>query len=351
MTESAQNLYKCNPREAKEAIIDCVEAGLVCNVTSSPGAGKSSIFAQVAKEFDLELIDHRLSTSSPVDLSGLPDFIGDGELRRATFSPFDVFPTEHRKIPKGKNGWLLFLDEANAAPKSVQAASYKLILDKMVGQHRLHPNTAIGCAGNLTTDRAITNPMSTAMQSRMVNIEMEVDFQVWLEDVALKQGYDPKIIAYLSYMPNKLMDFRPDNTEKNFCCPRTWEFMNKLVKGKEVEDRKIKTYAGAITSGVAVEFLTFTKVFQHMPTIKQILSDPKNTPVPQDQPTRWAVVCHVMEMVTEENFEDVTDYVNRMPSDFRVLFFRSTLRRQPKLRHHPIFARAMSDLSRYFNGA
>ncbi|MFR7882339.1 MAG: hypothetical protein ACLU5J_13335 [Christensenellales bacterium] len=90
---------------------------------------KSSVDKQIAKEYNLKLIDLRLSCD-PTDLTGLPHFEG----RKATFSPFDIFPTEYAPIPENKEGWLLFLDEFNSANKAVQAASYKLILDRMVGK-------------------------------------------------------------------------------------------------------------------------------------------------------------------------------------------------------------------------
>ena len=65
--------------------------------------------------------------------NGLPKF----EDNKATFVPFDIFPLSDWKLPEGKEGWLLFLDEFNSASKAVQAASYKLILDRCIGGTRL----------------------------------------------------------------------------------------------------------------------------------------------------------------------------------------------------------------------
>ena len=89
---NAQNLYKCSPREVREFVIECIQAGLVPFIESSPGMGKSSIVKAIARDYDLELIDERLSTRQPVDLSGMPDFQGSGFDRYATFTPFDVYP-------------------------------------------------------------------------------------------------------------------------------------------------------------------------------------------------------------------------------------------------------------------
>lgn len=346
-TTAEATLYRCTPRQIRSHVVDCLEAGLVPFVRSSPGMGKSSIMRSIADEAGLSVIDHRLSTSEPTDLSGLPQFVNG----RARFSPFDeLFPVEGTPVPKGKEGWLLFLDEFNSAPKAVQAACYKLILDRMVGQHRLHANVVIAMAGNLDTDRAIVNTISTAMQSRVVHLEMEISHKEWLEDVALKENYDSRILAFLNRFPSKLMDFRPDHQEKTFCCPRTWEFMNRLVQDKPVTDEKAALYAGTITSGVAVEFIQFVRVYRNLVSVKDILASPTTCDIPVDLNTRWALICHMMEKVTEKNFDGLSTYANRFPLDFRVLFYRSALIRQPELRQHPAFAKAMVELSRYLNG-
>ena len=74
----------------------------------------------------------------------------------------------------------------------VQAAAYKLVLDRQVGIHNLHPYCAVVAAGNLATDKAIVNSLSTAMQSRVIHLEMQVNFDQWLQNVALKQNYDKR---------------------------------------------------------------------------------------------------------------------------------------------------------------
>lgn len=344
----SENLYRVNTRDAKRMIERVLFAGLVPFIRSSPGIGKSAITHQLAEELHLQVIDHRLSTSEPTDMSGLPRFDDKG---RAYFAPFaELFPLEGDPIPAGKDGWLLFLDEFTSASKQVQAACYKLILDRMVGQHKLHPNVVIVCAGNLDTDRAITNALGTAMQSRLVHIELELDHDIWMYDVAIKQNYDSRIIAFLSQNPSMLWDFRPDHDERTFCCPRTWEFMNRLVKGQEIHDDDAALFAGTITAGTAVNFVQFTKIYASMITLPQIIADPRGCNLPTDNSTRWAVISHMMEKVTDKNFDDLATYANRFQLNFKILFYRSVMYRHPDMRQNPTFISACAELSRYLNG-
>lgn len=352
-TGGVQSLYTQTPRQLANTLEKCFLAGNVPMVKGSPGIGKSSIFKQVAKRHGLKVLDHRLSTSAPEDLSGLPEFFTDPDgNRRARFAPFEIFPIEGQSIPEGFAGWLLFLDEFNSAPKSVQAAAYKLVLDRQVGQANLHERVLVGAAGNLMTDRAIVNNMSTAMQSRLCHYTLVHDHTEWLEDVALKQNYDMRVVAYLNRYKTRLFDFRPDHNEDTFCCPRTWEFVNNFVQNEKpgaIPVGETSLYAGTITSGVAVDFVNFTAVFQTLIDYKDVIADPENCPIASDSLQQWANIAHLMEMVDEKNYTAFAKYANRFALDFRILFFRGTLVNHPELQEHPAFARAMIDLARYLN--
>lgn len=346
---SDNNLYRVGPRKARQYIELCIQSDVVPFLQSSPGVGKSSIMRAIAEKFNLCLIDHRLSTSPPEDMSGLPQFI-DGMARFAPFA--ELFPIKGTKKPinpktgEEYDGWMIFLDEFNSAKKDTQAAAYKLILDKMVGQHHLHEDVVITCAGNLDSDRAIVNPLGTAMQSRVIHIEMVVNFDEWLMDVALPQKYDERIIAYLSQHKDKLMDFDPKHTNKTFCCPRTWEFKNRLINGREVVDEYTSLYAGTITPGVASSFVQFVKVYAHMPKVEDIIDDPHHHDIPGDVSMLWAVTSALLSNLTEKNIDKISVYVNRLDKSFRILFYRSIMVRYPELRHNQHYTKALVDLQR-----
>lgn len=350
---NVNNLYRVPPRKARTYVERCLKVGLVPFLQSSPGIGKSSIMKAIADFFNLKLIDHRLSTSPPEDMSGLPAF-KDGY---AYFAPFaELFPVEGATLPINPStglqydGWLIFLDEFNSARKETQAAAYKLILDKMVGQHKLHESVAIACAGNLSTDRAIVNPLSTAMQSRVIHIEMVHSFEEWLMDVALPQNYDHRAVSFLSQHQDKLMDFRPDHSEKTFCCPRTWEFTERLVNGQEVNDEDTGLLAGAITAGVAASFVQYCKVFDRIPKVEDIIADPHHHSIPRELDMVWAVTGALLSNLTDKNIDKISIYVDRLDTSMRILFYRSILARHPDLRRHPAYVRALTNIGQYLRG-
>lgn len=341
------SIYTVSPRQAKTLTIDAIECDTVPYLHSSPGMGKSSIMRDVCNHFNLHMIDHRMSTSVPEDLTGLPRF---NERNRAEFVAFeDLFPIRGDTIPEGKDGWMIFLDEFPAAIKQVQAASFKLILDKMVGQKNLHENVVISAAGNLMSDKSIVNPLSTAMQSRVIHLEMRVDYDEWLEDVALTHSYDTRIIAFLAQYPAKLMDFNPNHNNKTFCCPRTWEFMNRFLKGNKPADAsRVALFAGTITSAVAAEFVQFCRVYTDMVTLEQVMTNPTTLALPSSTDLKWATITSLAEKATERNLDKISEYIERFSVDFKILFYRMVFFNPAlKLRDHPVFRKAMIEMNKY----
>lgn len=276
----------------------------------------------------------------------MPNFTPDG---KAYYAPFNVFPLDTDPLPEGKEGWCLFLDEFSSATKPVIAAAYKLILDKKVGQYNLHPRCVIICAGNLITDRAIVVAQSTAMQSRLIHLELEVTFEDWIKHVGIPFKYDNRILAYLAQYQHKLMDFKPEHTDKTFCSPRTWEFLNRLIANKHDISHMAPLLAGAISSDVAVEFIQFTKIFDQLPSIQQILADPLTAPFPNTVDAKWATLTVLLDKIDDDTIGAIITYSERFGMDLRVYFIRSFIHRYPALKSHKAVAKTLVALSRYIN--
>lgn len=330
-----------NSVQARSMIINFIKAQLVPMIVGSPGCGKSQIVHGIAEEFNLKVIDLRLSQCDPTDLSGFPTIVG----KKATYAPMDTFPIEGDKLPDGYAGWLLFLDEFNSAPPAVQAAAYKIVLDRMVGLNHLHKNVAIVCAGNLETDNAIVQPMSTALQSRLVHLELSVDHKVWI-DWATSNGIDHTITSYIEFKPGNLFSFKPDHVDSTYACPRTWEFANRLLKVVPVDSKEaLPMLAGTLSEGIAREFLGFCKIHKQLPDIKQIVTNPTSIPMPSEPSILYALTGAISHHATLENFGKVMTFVSRMPVEFQVVCLRACIRRNRGLASHEALQKWLKDSS------
>jgi hypothetical protein len=326
-------MFEVNAVELQECLTEDLKAGLTPMVSSSPGMGKSDIIRTIAEKFKLKVIDFRVSQCEPVDMQGYPGVL-DG---RMTFHIPEYFPIEGDTVPDGYDGWLLFLDEFNSGNKQTEAAAYKLILDREVYKYKLHPRCLIAAAGNLTTDRAIVNTQSTATTSRLTHYRMRIDHKVWV-DWANGHNIDHRIISLIKFKPELLHRFDTSTNELTFPCPRTWEFASKVITNKAKIDHITKTrLAGTIGEGAAVELATYSEIYQNLPTIEQILKNPKSGwKVPKEPSEQYAVTTMLAHNSAPDNIDKLIVAINRLPVDFQVITFKDIYKRTPILKGHPV---------------
>lgn len=303
-------------KQVEEFIPELLKANVVPFIHGSPAIGKSSIVKSIANKYNLELIDVRLSQLDPSDLLGLPTFNED----KVHYKPVDLFPLETDEVPKGKNGWLLFLDEANGASHAVQMASYRLILDREVGDHKLHKKVAIVAAGNLETDNAIVNTMSSALISRFAHFTVHLDHEEWLE-WAISNGVDYRITSFISFKNDLLYTFNPDATDA-YASPRTWDMVNRVIKNKAIEDRDLPLIASMIGEGVAREFITYIKLYNELLSFEDIVTNPNTVEIPKNLGTQWATMSMVISKVTDKTASQVSVFLERLPLELQVCAMR-----------------------------
>lgn len=323
--------------QAVRMVIAAIKAGTVPMIHGSPGIGKSELCHQVAKEYNLYLIDLRLSQCDPTDLAGFPQI--DQARQKAGYLPMDTFPLEGEEPPAGYSGWMLFFDEANSAPKAVQAAAYKIILDRKVGQKKLHKHCALVAAGNLATDGAIVEEMSTALQSRLApHMELVVDQKEWL-DWAYAKKFNYRITDFIKAFPGHLYTFKADHTDFTYGCPRTWEFANRHVSVTDEDDPDLlPILAGTISEGLSREFVTFCKVYAKLPKIEQIEANPNTVKVPTETSIIWALTGTIAHSINEDNAAALVQYIHRLPDEFQVVSLREIIRKHKPLLKHPAVA-------------
>lgn len=280
-----------------------------------PGIGKSDIVAGLAEAEKLELRDIRLSLLDSVDLKGFP--IADKDKHQMSWLPADFLPKEGKGI--------LFLDEMNSAPPSVQAASYQLMLNRRIGDYKLPDGWSIIAAGNRESDRSVVHRMPSALANRLIHLHLEANLDDWC-DWGYKNDIHSNTIGFLRFKPNLLNSF--DHNANANPTPRTWAFADSIsrIEGMDKETA-FAMIAGAVGDGPAGEFEAFVRLAQELPTIEEILAKPKKIDVPTNPSVLYALVTSLAMKATTANFDVIMDFVTRIPPEFQVVFMRDTARR------------------------
>ena len=233
-----------------------------------PGVGKSSVVAAVARDAELSFIDLRLGQLAPTDLRGLP--VADGEVAR--WLPPEFLPREGAGV--------LFLDELNMAPPTLQGIAQQLILDRRVGSYVVPDGWFIWAAGNRKEDRASVFDMPAPLANRFAHLEVLPDVESF-RLYAINAGFHERIVAFLAFRPSLLHKLDP--ARPAWPSPRSWEMADALYKaGLDV--------GPAVGPGAAAEFEAFAQLYAKLASIDVVLRGRGEGVAFPDEPSeRYAV--------------------------------------------------------------
>jgi hypothetical protein len=286
-------------------------------IWGAPGIGKSSIVKQIASEQGLEFLDLRLSLLDPTDLKGIPFF--NAETNEGVWAKPSFLPS----APDSKG--ILFLDEINTAPPAVQASAYQLILDRKVGEYELPEGWSIVAAGNRENDRGVVYKMPPPLANRFVHFEMDVDFDDW-KAWAYSAKIDSSVIGYLAYDKSMLFTFDPTSNEKSFATPRSWEYVDSIIKSGIDAELILDSISGAVGREAAVGYISFKKVMNNLPDLNTILDGTQTEIEEEDSKVMMGLaiglVNALLENSSEEAIDNVLKFSLQIPGEFAIMLVK-----------------------------
>jgi hypothetical protein len=319
--------------DAMQHVEPVLRSKLVPMLWGDPGIGKSYFYKMIADHFNLELIDIRLLTYDPTDLNGLPGLSADGTRRQ--FKLPEEFPIDGvDAVPAGKSGWLIVFDELPNANPSLQAAAYKIILDRKIGDQPLHKKALCAAAGNLLTNRTGTFRMNEALKSRLIHFIVKSSTPNAISH-AEDAEWDHRVLSYMRFSGN-VNNFNPDNDDYTYTCERTLDMLQKMIKPmKQVGWDQLPLVAGTVGLGTATEFIGFCEVYKDLPDLNNIRKNPETAPIPDDKSALFALTGTIAKHLDEDNITDYIKYIERMGIDFQIITLKNTYKNNPKLHEHP----------------
>lgn len=294
-----------------------------------PGVGKSDLIYQIAAELSYSIIEINAAQRDPVDLRGLP--LVDAATRTTDWLPPGELPNAQRD---GEFG-ILFLDEVNTAPASMQAALFGLILHGRLGEYQLPPGWICIAAGNRLADRAAAQRMPTALKNRFAHFDVAADLNSWIE-WAKRTGLPPILIAFIK-IREPLLHVMPTGDENAFPTPRSWAKVARCIDAPA--DIRSDLMTAIVGQGPATELEGYVRIYDRMPSLDAIMTNPDSVPpVDVTQPCiMYAVATALSRLVKRETFGNAIKYCSNMAPDFCAVLVRDAVTRDENLKETEAF--------------
>ena len=293
------------------------------SIIGAPGGGKTSLVRRGSEELAIGYIEKHMPTMLVEDF-GIPDVATDGE--NFGYKIPSWYPAEGRTdIP---DEGILCFDDRNQAGNDLQKVLANIQQARTLHGVPLKKGWMVVSTGNRQEDRAGANRVLSHLANRETVIELEThldDSTKWM----IENDVQPEVVSFLRFRPNLLHDFDPQRDQNP--TPRSWVEGVSDILGIVSPDAEFECFKGAVGEGAAAEFVGFIKIYRKLPNPDNIIMNPTTADVPEDPATLYALSGAIAERATENNFERVCTYAERMPPEFSVLSVSYAARKKPEL--------------------
>jgi hypothetical protein len=290
-----------------------------------PGCGKTDAQKAIAKITRRKAYLSQPAIDDPTDYKGLP-FISEGVAR---FFPIGMI----NQIMEETEPSLWIIDDLGQAPVAVQNAIMQFVhyRNRELNGNKIPDCVSIAACSNGREHNAGVAGLTDPLKGRFVTIvEVDTSLESWTE-WACANGIDPSIISYLHYRPANLNRFESSKDFNQSPTPRGWESMNDLLH-LNYGDQHTRTtvFAGCVGEDAAVEFSAFEDILGSLPNLSAIERG-DNPTLPTKNMALYALAGALSTRGLKDpaQLQNVMDYMDRMPSEYQVLWTEIFDKRNP----------------------
>lgn len=306
---------------------------------SPPGRGKSSFIKQMVRKMSrLTGVEWGLSTtfiatSNPMTMMGydMPQKrISDGKLVSCFIDPFWMTTDREwgeRPMSSFQRGiWLL--DEWDKGEADVKKLSAEGFLNGRVGPHWLPEGWLVMACSNRAKDRSGSTKNYDFIINRREEIHVSDDLDSlnrWMD----LNNIHPTIKTFVARNPQIVFQDLPE-LQGPWPTPRSIMMAAgelEALSGKPGELALDATAnelcTGIIGTAATAQLFATIRLQDQMPEFADIMKNPTTCKIPKGLDAQMLVCYHLAALVEEEHLASAITYIERMPSEFSIVFVKA----------------------------
>jgi hypothetical protein len=315
-----------------------------CYLVGEPGIGKTAMHEKIVQRTGFKGIYIDVPNVELGDI-GVP--MPNHETKTTHF-----YPNEYWGFHTGEP-LVIFLDEFTKGTQAVQNMFHPLLNERRSPVGKLHPETIVMLAGNLSSD-GVGDVLKAHSQQRVseihvkkphggINSDGTIDKDSWGE-WAVQNDVDPLVLTFVKEYPQVLASyqdggqaenpyiFHPKKPRAPCISPRT------LVKGSNVLKKRMHfshnalrtVLEGTIGATGARDLLAYLEVADSLPTWEQITTSPQTANVPTSPAALCILAFNALQRIDRNNIGKWFEYMKRTPKELQSVFCLSAIKSDTK---------------------
>jgi midasin (ATPase involved in ribosome maturation) len=287
------------------------------------GIGKSQVVYQLAKTFNLPVVERRASQMTEGDLVGLPSINANA----TAWNPPNWFKYACQ------NACVLFFDEVDRATTEVRQGLFELTDSRKLNGFKLHDDVLIFAAINGGEHGANyqVSDMDPAELDRYTVFDLEPTVEDWL--TWAKERVNTLVWDFINQNRNHLEHNEDTEPNKVYPSRRSWDRFNNTVSETGLLEKASPVLyhltASFVGMEAAVAFNDFVQNYDRQVTVEDVLND-KAVDMTKD----FGVNEHnalveklegsdkLKEKLSDEHVQALTNYFVKLPSEVAMKFWQ-----------------------------
>lgn len=256
----------------------------------------------------------------------------------------EFYPNEslgvHDNVPV-----ILMLDEMGKASKPVKDASLSLLVDRRMGNRRLHPDSIVFATTNLGAEN-VGDVFQSHHRNRMSFVQMsKPTAQEWVDNYAKLNDVAPEVIMWVGERPEALAPFEDYDTPDGnpfifhpkamrtaFVTHRSLTQASKIINNRHLISPKAleASLVGTIGAPAALDIQTWIAMGDSLPKRNEILAAPMTARLPDQVAGKLMLTYQALQWVERDTLDSWMDYMSRMPREVQALFCTSIIKKPSK---------------------
>jgi hypothetical protein len=267
------------------------------------GVGKTTVVSDFAKGQGADFHTMVASMMDRLDLGGLP--YGDPGSDTTRMRPSAVIAgLSKERNPDGAPA-VLYLNEFNAAPDSVQPVFLRLIGERKIGDLSIRDNVLVVADGNPSSASRLSRDLPEPTRRRFNWLMVRSSAATWC-DYAARRGLNPLVGAFVSQQARFFYTFDPSKKHHLcYACGASWDRVaSDLAHATDIfggDGEGLTTWVcGLVGVEAGQQFAAFLRHRNSIPDVFKFLAKPKTGELPSGADAFWVFLASVAQ-VTSEN--------------------------------------------------